>query len=150
MKTKTVRRRGDPFKAQASVLENARRDWNPVREIELLKERIRKLEARPAMNIPAKPPLLVADGDTSPDVSSAAFDSLTFVINNTTATTIINFSNGKEGQTIALFFKTGYTTIQDGTNILLHNSTNYNPPASTWIGLRRHNGKWYEQFRVNT
>lgn len=68
---------------------------------------------------------------------------------NTTATTITNFLNGSEGQTIKLFAANGNTTVAHNANIFLQGSPagGFPMPAASMLTLQYVSGTWIEQGR---
>jgi hypothetical protein len=71
----------------------------------------------------------------------------TAIVTNGGATTVTNLTGGRDGQIVSLHHTDGNTTYQDGTNIFLAGSVNYNPTATSQLRLKRRNGLWYEEGR---
>jgi hypothetical protein len=71
----------------------------------------------------------------------------TAMVTNGGATTVTNLTGGRDGQIVILHHTDANTTYQDGTNIFLNGSANYNPTATSLLTLMRRNGLWYEQGR---
>lgn len=132
-----------------SVLENAAYQSNLAERVRKLEERIRRLEELVSVTGIGTEPLTFIFTDSTPSVAGGNFNQLYRCINSI-ATTITNFDDGTEGQSITVLFLTSSTTLTDGTNILLNGSTNYTPPAGTIMGFRYYNRQWYETERRNT
>jgi len=84
-----------------------------------------------------------ADGDTTPSVA----DSDTFKTNNSAATSITTFDDGKTGQKITIIFGDSNTTIVHGSGIILNGGTNVTPSANNVMGFVYDGANWYETSR---
>jgi hypothetical protein len=84
------------------------------------------------------------DGDTTPDVSGYK----TYMVSNTSSTTIANFDGGSVGHRILLLFDNGNTTIESNSNIMLQSEENFDPiqydslelvrwSATLWVEIGR-------------
>lgn len=84
-----------------------------------------------------------SDTNATPNVYGAAF----MRISNGSATTITNFLNGVEGQTLLLVFGNSNTTIQRSANILLVGGVNYTSGSNQTLQLVFTNNAWSEVSR---
>lgn len=84
------------------------------------------------------------NGSTTPSVDGISY----MAINNTSPTTITNFTNGTTGQILVLKFNDSNTTINRANTYLL-NSTNYSSVANGMLTLIFIGVYWYELCRSN-
>jgi hypothetical protein len=88
----------------------------------------------------------IADGDTTPDVSSAN----AFKTANTGSTTITDFDYGSAGQTIFILFNDSNTVISQSGNISLSKDGSYSPVSGDYLVLSSDGTTWTEVTRSNT
>lgn len=80
---------------------------------------------------------------TTPSVKGGR---ITFRANNSLATSITNFTNGVNGQTIAIYAANANTTVNHGT-IRLNGNVNFAMAQNNILTLRRIDGVWLEVSR---
>ena len=84
------------------------------------------------------------DEDATPSVKNHS----KFKEANTMATTITQFDDGEDGQTISIRFTTGNTTIDDGANINLAGGVDFtSSDAQDILVLEQRGSTWYEVTR---
>jgi hypothetical protein len=76
---------------------------------------------------------------TSPSVRNVSI----FQCANSAPTTVVDFLNGQNGQTLVLLGE-GNTTIEHGTNIFTNTGANKLLAANTVYRFTQFNGLWYE------
>lgn len=81
----------------------------------------------------------------TPNVAGIADGSMQ--LSNASATTITNFTNGREGQVIELLAANANTTVQHNASIFLQGSTNFAMGAAALLTLRYSTGVWRELYR---
>lgn len=79
-------------------------------------------------------------------LKSETWDSYRWVnFNNSSPTTVTNFTNGKNGQVLRITFDNTNTTIANNANIVLRSGANYTPANSNrMIVLYNESGKWIQ------
>jgi len=87
----------------------------------------------------------ITGNSATPNVAGIADGSLQ--MSNTSATTITNFTNGREGQVIELLAANANTTVQHNASIFLQGSTNFAMGAAALLTLRYSTGVWRELYR---
>lgn len=80
------------------------------------------------------------DADTTPSVAQTN----QFTATNTGATTITNFDDGVNGQTIWILFTNANTTLQHNATIKMRSGGNVTPATDTMYSFTRRSGVWYE------
>lgn len=86
---------------------------------------------------------LITAGDTTPSVYTKSL----FYSNNTTATTITDFDDGKEGQIITLIMLDGSTTVANSTTIYLAGTGDFGQSPGGTLTLIKRGASWYELAR---